>query len=559
MTIKNKLLGSSLILGLMVAALLIASIYTFVTLGAGFIEIIDKSKVGVINSQKTKSDLSNASKNLLIVSKEMQSIGDEINQTNMQMKLLERKIKEISTNLGDFTGLAEEITADIPESDLLYDLQEMFDSLGDIEEIMRREALVGLTRTAKKMVAFTNTIGKEVKTINTLSSGIQEIDKLSTEVVLANQEINQVSGEFNQKIKVSKKLIVSLLIVVGLFAIISSMILGFSISKRMNAAVAALNDIAHGDGDLTQRLDSSGKDEISQLASAFNLFSSKIQNIIKEVSDSANVIDKAVDKVTLVNDSTNETVNKQDKESSKVADSVRKISASIEYVTKSASNAASEARHAENQAATGHDVVEKNHRSINELASELVNAERIIQDLEEKSHEIGSILDTIRGVAEQTNLLALNAAIEAARAGENGRGFAVVADEVRNLAHKTQESTTEIQYMITSLQDMTQQSVVAMKNGREKAEMSVEHATITDESLNAISITIKTINNLNSSIEKETVNQLSSTVEIENNINNMGGISNTSIEGVAFTEKALLELAEQIEKLKKMVGQFKVA
>lgn len=558
MTIKSKLLGSGLILSLMIAALLITSIYNFATLSRGFTEIIDKSKVGVTNSQKTKSNLSKASTDLLKVSKDMQAIGDEINQTNMQMKLLERKIKEISTNLGEFTELAEEITTQLPEGDLLYDLQEMFDSLGDIEETMRREALIGLTRTAQKMVVFTNNIGSEVVKINTLSSGLQKIDQLSTEVVNANQEINKVSGEFNKEIKVSKNLIVTLLLIVAILAISFSMVLGFSISKRMNRAVAALDDIAQGDGDLTQRLDTSGKDEISQLATAFNMFSSKIQNVIVHVNDSTDVINQAVDKVTHVNDLTNETVNKQDKESSRVADLISKISASINEVASSASNAASQAQQADQQAKSGHKVVEQNRSAINNLAQELVRAEQLIQQLEGKSHEIGSILDTIRGVAEQTNLLALNAAIEAARAGENGRGFAVVADEVRSLAHKTQDSTNEIQEMITSLQDMTQKSVNVMKKGREGAEMSVKHANVSGESLSAISQTINTINDLNSGIAQATDQQLTSTLQIEKNIHNMGEISNTSIEGVAFTDKALVELAEQVEQLQKIVGQFKV-
>ena len=558
MTIKIKLLGSGLILSLMIAVLLITSIYTFAALDDGFLEIIDKSKIGVSNSQKTKTNLSQASDDLLKVSKDMQSIGDEINQTNMQMKLLERKIKEISTNLGEFTQLAEEITAELPEGDLLYDLQEMFDSLGDIEEIMRREALIGLTRTAQKMLVFTNNIGSEVIKINTLSSGLQKIDKLSTEVVTANQEINNVSDEFNKEIKVSKNLIVTLLLIVGFFAISFSMILGFSISKRMSKAVAALDDIAQGDGDLTQRLDTSGNDEISHLANAFNMFSSKIQNVIMQVNDSSDVINQAVDKVTHVNNLTNDTVNKQDEESSRVAASVHKINSSIKEVASSASNAADAARQAEEQADSGYKVVEKNRAAINNLADELLNAEHIIQELEQKSHEIGSILDTIRGVAEQTNLLALNAAIEAARAGENGRGFAVVADEVRNLANKTHDSTNEIQDMITTLQDMTQKSVNAMKKGREGAEISVKQAKISGESLNTISRTINTISNLNNGIAKATDNQLSSTIEIDKNIQNMGLISNTSIEGVAFTKKALIELAGQIEQLQKMVGQFKV-
>ncbi|MCP3850077.1 MAG: HAMP domain-containing protein [Gammaproteobacteria bacterium] len=558
MTIKNKLLGSGLALSLMIFALLITSIFTFSTLNSGFMKIIETSEIGVSNSKKTKTELSQASENLLIVSKEMKSIGDEINQTNMQVKLLERKIKNISVELGQFTQLAEQMTTSIPESDLLYDLQDMVDNLGDIEEIMRREALIGLSKTTENMLVFTSNISSEVKKINNLSSDLQKIYELSSKVVLANQEINNVSGEFNKEIKVSKNLIITLLLIVVFFTITFSIILGISISKRMNKAVAALDDIAQGGGDLTQRLDTKGNDEISQLAKAFNMFSSKIQDVIVHVNNSSMIINQAVDKVTQVNNLTSETVKKQDSESSRVAASVLKISSSIKEVASSASNAADAAEQAQKEATLGHNVVGKNRSSINDLANEVAETSQTIQALEEKSHEIGSILDTIRGVAEQTNLLALNAAIEAARAGENGRGFAVVADEVRNLAHKTQESTIEIQEVISALQDMTKRSVEAMKNGKKGAEISVNHAISVGDSLDAISNTINSISNLNNSIAKSTDTQLSSTLEIESNIQNMSAMSSTSIEGVSHTEKALGELATQIEQLQQIVGQFKV-
>jgi len=192
------------------------------------------------------------------------------------------------------------------------------------------------------------------------------------------------------------------------------------------------------------------------------------------------------------------------------------------------------------------------------LADDLASAEKIIKSLEEKSDDIGTILDTIRGVAEQTNLLALNAAIEAARAGESGRGFAVVADEVRTLAHQTHESTNKIQDMITALQDMAQKSVKAMENGRSGVEASVQHANKVGESLNSISTTISTISTMNADIASSTDHQRSSTVEIEKNIENISKITDTTINGVSYTEKALVELGEQISLLQELVANFKI-
>ena len=120
-----------------------------------------------------------------------------------------------------------------------------------------------------------------------------------------------------------------------------------------------------------------------------------------------------------------------------------------------------------NEAQAGQDVVEKNVISIESLAEAVDNAEIIIQKVGQESDNIGTILDVIKNIAEQTNLLALNAAIEAARAGEQGRGFAVVADEVRTLASRTQQSTSEIEEMILSLQENAKKAVQAMEVGRE--------------------------------------------------------------------------------------------
>jgi len=558
MTIKHKLLGGGMVLSLMIVTLLIASIYSFTSLGNGFVEIIDKSEIGVKNSETSQENISGVNRDLGSVTKNIQTVADEINRTNQNMKLLERKIKQLSSNLGEFTENLEGLTGDIPEGDLLYELQDMSDAIGDIEEIMRREALIGLNKTVQKMVEFTKTIETEVGSINKLSSDLNKVDSLSNEVVTANQDIRTLSNDFKQDIVLSRNLVVSLLVIIAVLAIGFSVLLSHSIAKRMDQAVNALNDIAEGEGDLTHRLNESGKDEISSLAKAFNLFSSKIQTLVSQVSDASQVITEAVDKVTHVNDLTKGTVQEQDQERNRVQESVHNITASIQQVASHAASAADAAQQANQQASQGQQVVASNRKAIRELADELVSAEEIILSLEEKSNDIGTILDTIRGVAEQTNLLALNAAIEAARAGENGRGFAVVADEVRTLAHKTHESTNEIQDMIQSLQDMAQKSVKAMENGRNGAEASVEHAKAVGESLDAITKTVSGITGMNADIANSTDNQLSATVGIEKNIENISKITDTTINGVSYTEKALIDLGEQISRLQTLVSQFKI-
>ena len=131
--------------------------------------------------------------------------------------------------------------------------------------------------------------------------------------------------------------------------------------------------------------------------------------------------------------------------------------------------------------------------SMQNLETDIANAGKIIDQLKEKSQEIGHVIDVIRSIAEQTNLLALNAAIEAARAGEQGRGFAVVADEVRTLASRTQESTEEIENMIENVQAVTDKAVSSMSQGRSQIANSLDNGNLATESIATIDSSIEAI------------------------------------------------------------------
>ena len=199
-----------------------------------------------------------------------------------------------------------------------------------------------------------------------------------------------------------------------------------------------------------------------------------------------------------------------------------------------------------------------NKHTIEQLASEVDEASRVINKLHQDSASIGGILDVIRGIAEQTNLLALNAAIEAARAGEQGRGFAVVADEVRSLASKTQESTQEIQSMIESLQAGAEEAVNAMSKGKHQAVSCVEQSDLANEALNSITLAVSQAHDVSEEISNAANEQQQVAQEISERLESIVAIAEQTAEGANQTSISSAEVAKLAEELRQSVEQFKV-
>ncbi len=357
----------------------------------------------------------------------------------------------------------------------------------------------------------------------------------------------------------SARTLLGSLLVVGL---ILGVIIAWSLSKMilvpLQTALDVLTDIVSGEGDLTRRLDDSGKDEIGKLSNGFNLFATMVHDIIKEIMGHTERLTQSVDRLTAVTEETSRGADRQQHQTDDVVAAVNELAATGQEVVRNTAEAAEAAQNAENASGEGRTVVGKTIDAIDSLAGEVERAGDVINRLEADSEAIGGVLDVIRGIAEQTNLLALNAAIEAARAGEQGRGFAVVADEVRTLASRTQESTSEIQTMIERLQAGAQEAVKVMDKSKKDADATVEQAVQAGASLQAISEAVTVINQMNVQIATAAEEQNMVAENINHSVVNISDITEQTAAGAQQTASASNELNELAGHLSGIVRQFKV-
>ena len=350
--------------------------------------------------------------------------------------------------------------------------------------------------------------------------------------------------------------------IIGILALLIGVFFSFvltrTISKPICDVVIALNDIAAGEGDLTQRLNEDGNNEIARLGKAFNKFVVKIQKVIVEVTKSTETLSLSADEMSSIAQSTRMSVDQQKEGIEQVAAATNEMSASVQEVATNTSDAAHSAMEADEQAKQINIIVDDTVASVSRLAGEVERIGSVINELQNQTQNIDTVLDVIKGIAEQTNLLALNAAIEAARAGEQGRGFAVVADEVRTLASRTQDSTQEIQEIIESLQSGANSAVSAVKTGSEEAEATLKKAAEAGTALVTITRSIESISGMNTQIATSAQEQSAVANEINQNISSISVLADQSAEGVTQAQSVSGKLSTLSNQLHGLVAQFKV-
>ncbi|MDM9651677.1 methyl-accepting chemotaxis protein [Pseudomonas wenzhouensis] len=349
------------------------------------------------------------------------------------------------------------------------------------------------------------------------------------------------------------------LLVMALAAIatvILATLLTRSIVRPLAEAVQVADSVASGN--LTLSIDTRGSDEPAKLLQALKSMQGNLRDTIEQIADASNQLASAAEQLSAVTDSSAQNLHRQSLEVDQAATAVTEMSSAVEEVARNAASASESSSESGRIARQGSERITQTLSSINQLAKNVDATSNNFGQLAGKIRGISQVLDVIRSIAEQTNLLALNAAIEAARAGEAGRGFAVVADEVRALAHKTGQSTREIETMISTVQHDTEQAVRAMESSNGLAKQTLDIAEGAGSALDQIIQSIAEIGDRNLVIASATEQQAHVAREVDRNLINIRDLSLQNSAGSEQTSTASRALSGLAANMQGMVARFQV-
>lgn len=473
--------------------------------------------------------------------------------TTQQVAEINKKIKSELTEIKAF------IEESIPLLHTQYAIDEFEYLLASTKSIETQYTL--LESEIQKIFSLISS-GKISEGIASAKKTEEIIDKIDTELAKSLHNIQKftldaaIQAEEDEKAGIQKILLV---LVVSVFvAIAIPFFIARSITRPIGQLKSRLHEIAHGDGDLRQRLDDSANDETGETAHSFNNFMDKLSKTIHKVHDSADKLGHSSETAITVMETTLMNVEKQKNQTVMVSTAIEEMGTAIQHVAKNTSEAAKVAEEAKKRVSDGKNAAIETQNIIKKLSNEVSTASSVIQSLAAETDNIGNVLEAIRGIAEQTNLLALNAAIEAARAGDTGRGFAVVADEVRSLAQRTQSSTGDIQKLVESLQTEAQNAVNSMQKGTKSTELCLEKSNETADALEDASQAVSSISDLNVQIASTAEEQSAASEQIKDNIHTISRIAEETSENTAATSDANKSVAKNLVELHSYLNQFQV-
>ena len=348
--------------------------------------------------------------------------------------------------------------------------------------------------------------------------------------------------------------IVTVAVMASLLTVLLAWLLTRSILTPLNRAVLAAETIAGGN--LSKVIEVDGNDEPARLLGALSAMQTNLRKTIEQIAGSATQLGAATEELSTVTQEASRGLQQQNNEIEQAATAVNEMTAAVEEVARNAVSTSEASNQSTQAARQGRDRVVETVDAIQTMTHDVQNTALMIEGLAAQGRDIGKVLDVIRAIAEQTNLLALNAAIEAARAGEAGRGFAVVADEVRALAHRTAQSTQEIEKMVAGIQNGTGEAVSSMQQSNQRTQSTLEMARAAGIALEQITQSIQLINERNLVIASASEEQAQVSREVDRNLVNIRDLATQSAAGANQTSAATHELSRLAVDLNAMVARF---
>ncbi|MBV6822733.1 methyl-accepting chemotaxis protein [Pseudomonas sp. PD9R] len=343
-------------------------------------------------------------------------------------------------------------------------------------------------------------------------------------------------------------------------ALLVGLIAAWVITRLIVAPLRSVIRVAQqiASGDLSGTVEVTRRDEIGQLMQAMQQMGAGLSHIVSGLQAGIEQLATSAQSLSAVTEQTNLEVSSQKEETEQVATAMNQMTATVHDVARNAEEAAQAAQTADGKVESGQHVVRQSMARIEQLADSATSASSSIESLSAEIQNIGTVLSVIKSVAEQTNLLALNAAIEAARAGEQGRGFAVVADEVRALAKRTQQSTEEIERLVSALRTAAQASVQQIQSSGELVKLAVSDALQTESALGSIASAVSLIQQMNQQIAAAAEEQSSVAEEINRSVTSIRASADQSSLAMQGNAASSIELAQLGVELKGMVGHFRL-
>ncbi|MCG8550255.1 MAG: methyl-accepting chemotaxis protein [Desulfobacterales bacterium] len=472
MKLKTKiiLLGVINISVQLILLLLIFNIFS--SLLTGFSTIIGKADRNRTVTQESQKDILNTTAEVHTMVARMTELNDLTVATNNSIKILEKKISDSAGKLTRISQSIDNLLDNIVDEGVQDQLFDMADSVGNLQEIMKREALISLHEAVKTMDDSAHKMKAQLENVRSFSEHISKTEKISGQITQGSREILAISDTFAKSIETDRFFLSCMVLIFACVTGGFSFLVRRTITTPMQKVVYMVKDIAQGEGDLTKRLEiKNKKDELGELSLWFNQFIERLDRIIIDIGQTADKVMTESQSVLSFSDKMAEGVKTFSQKSQAMSVATDRMNSSMTTIASSGERAADYMGTVSDSTSHMNSTLERITQECDqakemsdEAAIKVEHATQRVESLGGSAAEISKVMEVITNIAAQTNLLALNATIEAARAGEAGKGFAVVAEEIKTLAGQTADATDDIKEKIARIQASTQDTISDVTN-----------------------------------------------------------------------------------------------